>query len=345
MNAVVSALGLAEDDVRGVLEAASLAPSIHNSQPWRFVLRPDRIELRSDEGGRLRAADPGGRELRLSCGAALFNVRLALQGLGIRPLVTLVPGRTTPGALAVIRRGGSFTTTDETRALLRAVGRRRTNRHPFTDAAVPDGHRVQVVRAAELERSWLHVVDDRAELAVLRGLVRQANRRQLADPTVQAELAAWTGGRASPGHGVPRASAGFVPEPQDEWALRDFSSGAPVERPSGKDYEPSPLVVVLCSFYDGPLGELQAGQALQRVLLSATALGLSASFLSQVIEVDGTREGLRRALGGSLFPQTVLRLGFGSPVPRTPRLPVDDLVVPLPGVPASTGSRNPGGTR
>ncbi|MET1074651.1 MAG: nitroreductase [Umezawaea sp.] len=345
MNAVVSALGLAEDDVRGVLEAASLAPSIHNSQPWRFVLRPDRIELRFDEGARLPATDPDARALRLSCGAALFNAGLALRGLGIRPLVTLIPGRAMPGALAVIRHGGSSTTTDETRTLLRAVPSRRTNRHPFTDAEVPAGHRGWMVRAAQLERSWLHVVDDRADLVRLRDLVRQAHRRQLADPAVQAELAAWTGDRASPGHGVPRASAGFVPEPQDEWALRDFSPGDPVARPSGKDYEPTPFVVVLCSFYDGPLGELQAGQALQRVLLSAAALGLSASFLSQAVEVDGTREELRRELGGSLFPQTVLRLGFGSPVPRTPRLPVDDLVVPPPGVPASTGSRNPGGAR
>ena len=143
-------------------------------------------------------------------------------------------------------------------------------------------------------------------------------------------MAAWTGDRAEPGHGVPEISAGFAPAPQDEWALRDFSPGDPVERPSGKDYEPNPFIAVLCSFYDGPLGELQAGQALQRVLLSATSLGLSASFMSQAVEVKKIREDLRRGLGGTLFPQTVLRLGFGTPVPRTPRLPVDDLVVDPP---------------
>jgi hypothetical protein len=100
-----------------------------------------------------------------------------------------------------------------------------------------------------------------------------------------------------------------------------------VVRPPGKDYESDPFVVVLCSFYDGPPAELQAGQALQRVLLTATTLGLSASFMSQVVEVRRVREDLRRALGGSLFPQTVLRLGFGAPVPPTPRRPVEDLVL------------------
>lgn len=327
MNVVVPALGLAEDDVRGVLEAASLAPSLHNSQPWRFTLHPDRIELRFDPAKQLRATDPESRELRLSCGAALLNVRLALQGLGIRPLVSLLPGREAEGALAVVRRGGTFTATEESRSLLKAVESRRTNRHPFADSEVPVEHRQHLIRAAELERSWLHVVATHEEKARLRELIGRAHREQLADPGVRAELSDWTGDRADPGHGVPRGSAGPTPAPQDEWALRDFSPGTPVARPSGKDYEPDPFVVVLCSFYDGALAELQAGQALQRILLTATALGLSASFLSQAVEVRRIREDLRRSLGGSLFPQTVLRLGFGAPVPPTPRRPIEDLVL------------------
>ena len=327
MSAVVPTLGLAEDDVRGVLEAASLAPSVHNSQPWRFALHADRIELHFDPAKHLLATDPESRELRLSCGAALLNVRLALQGLGIRPLVTLLPGREAEGALAVVRRGGRFTTTEESRSLLKAVESRRTNRHPFFGSEVPATHQQQLLRAAEQERSWLHVVATREEKVRLRELIGRAHREQLADPLVQAELLDWTGNRAAAWHGVPPDSAGPTPAPQDEWALRDFSPGEPVDRPSGKDYEPDPFVVVLCSFYDGPSAELQAGQAMQRVLLTATTLGLSASFLSQVVEVRRVREDLRRSLGGSLFPQTVLRLGFGSPVPPTPRRPVEELVL------------------
>jgi hypothetical protein len=129
---------------------------------------------------------------------------------------------------------------------------RHENRRPFVDAPVPAAHRQITVRAAELERPWLHVVPDRSERAQLQRFV-------------------------------------------------------------GKDYESDPLVVVLCSFYDGRLAELQAGQAMQRVLLAATTLGLSASFLSQPVKVPGIRDELRRALGGSLVPQTMLRIGFGSP--------------------------------
>jgi nitroreductase len=327
MTAAPNALGLSTQETLSVLETAALAPSVHNSQPWRFRLLPDRIELHADPTRALPATDPESRELRLSCGAALFNLRLALQGLGIRPLVTLLPGAAAPGALATIRRGGRAGLTEEARALLQAVPVRHTNRHPFLDTPVPAAHGQAMVRAAELERSWLHVVSDRTERARLQDYVQRAHRLQKIDPAVRAELAAWTGSRSAAGLGVPAESAGPRPEPQDEWALRDFSPTELVERKPGKDYEPDPFVVVLCSFYGGQLAELQSGQAMQRVLLVATTLGLSASFMSQPIEVGTVREELRRTLGGSLEPQTLLRVGFGSTVPATPRRPVSDLLI------------------
>ncbi len=326
MIATTPALGLSREEVHSVLETASLAPSVHNSQPWRFLLRPDRIELHADPERALPATDPTGRELRLSCGAALLTLRLALRDKGIRPLVSLLPGADAPGALAVVRRGTAQAPDAEDLALLAAVRSRRTNRKPFADAAVPTTHRVLLERAADTERSWLHVVDDRAERAKLQRLVLRAQHEQAADDAVSAELRAWTEHRPD-GAGIALDSAGPRPESQDEWVLRDFAPGTAHERPPDKDYESDPLVVVLCSFYEGPLAELLAGQAMQRVLLTATTLGLSASFLSQPIEVPHVREELRRALGGTLAPQTLLRLGFGTPVPATPRRSVAELLM------------------
>ncbi|MGM1062363.1 Acg family FMN-binding oxidoreductase [Saccharothrix sp. Mg75] len=314
--------GLEPYEVEDVLRTASLAPSVHNTQPWRFRVGPDRVELHPDPGRALPATDPDGREQRLACGAALFNLRLGLRARGIRPLVTLLPGTEAPGALAVVRWGGHRDADTEVRELIAAVPRRRTNRTPFRDVPVPTAHRYALVRAAERERAWLHLVLDRGERARLQALVARAHRAQSEDPAVGAELAAWTGPRGS--DGVPPRSAGVRPAPQDEWALRDFRAA---ERPPGKDYEPDPLVAVLCSFHEGPLGEVQAGQALQRVLLTATSLGLSASFLSQVIEVRRTHTELRRSLGGSVVPQTLLRIGFGAHVPPSPRRDVTDLLL------------------
>ncbi|MEU4744555.1 nitroreductase [Actinosynnema sp. NPDC023658] len=322
MNRVDEVLGLAGAEVADVIATAALAPSVHNTQPWRFRLASDRIELHPDLDRHLPATDPENRELRLSCGAALFNTRLALRAHGVKPLVTLLPGSDAPGALATVRRGGSRELDEETRQLIRAVPVRRSNRKPFRDVPVPAGHRQALVRAAERERSWLHVVTDHEDRARLQRLVAKAHGVQAQDPRVRAELGAWTGTRVD--DGVPAASAGIRPAPQDEWALRDFHAA---ERLPGKDYESDPLVVVLCSFYDGPLAELQTGQALQRVLLTATTLGLSVSFMSQAIEVRSVREELRRSLGGGVVPQTVLRIGFGSPVPPTPRRAVTDFLL------------------
>ncbi|WP_189256046.1 Acg family FMN-binding oxidoreductase [Lentzea flava] len=324
MAELTAALGLTADQVEAALHAASLAPSVHNTQPWRFRVLDDRIELHADNERTLPATDPEDRELRLSCGAALFNLRVALQGFGIRPLVTLLPGKDAPGALATVRRGGTVRPDDEMRDLLRAVPARRTNRRPFFESGVDGRHRHALVRAAELERSWLHVVDTRQEVARMKEFVLRAHRIQQQDPGVLAELRSFTGHRPDATDGVPPASAGFRPEAQDEWMFRDFSADA---RPEGKDYESNPLVVVVCSFYDGPLGELQAGQAMQRVLLTATTIGLSASFMSQPVEVRTVREELRRALGGMLVPQAVLRVGYSTPVPATPRRPVTELLM------------------
>jgi len=195
---------------------------------------------------------------------------------------------------------------------------------PFLDAAVGDD---ATPPGGFPERRAVRpfvMTSGRVDRAQLKRFVQQAHQIQLGDPAVQAELAAFTGHRPGATDGVPPASAGVRPEMQDEWVFRDFHGP---QRHPGKDYESDPLVVVLCSFYDGPLGDLQAGQAMQRVLLTATTHGLSASFLSQPVEVRRVREELRRSLGGMLIPQTVLRLGFGAPVPPTPRRSVSELLL------------------
>lgn len=332
MSTVPPALGLSATEVEAILGAASLAPSVHNTQPWRFRVLPEQIELHADLERRLPATDPEDRELRLSCGAALLNLRLALQGYGIRPLVTLLPdgqkAAAGSGALAAVRYGGHVRQSPELNRLLEAIRTRRTNRRPFVDQPVPTTHATQLARAVESERAWLHVVADREERAGLRRLVVRAHREQMADPDFVAELTTWTGRDGGHRDGVPVTAGGYQPSPQDEWVLRDFTAGRGRTRVQGKDFEPDPLVVVLCSFSEDALAELQAGQALQRMLLTATTLGLSASFLSQPIEVPHLRTELRRTLSTTMSPQAVLRIGFGSPVPDTPRRPVADLLMP-----------------
>ena len=119
-----SAFGLPPEQVNTLLTAAGQAPSLHNSQPWRFRLHPRSIELHADLDRQLPATDPDGRELRLACGAALFNLRLALHALGIRPTVTIFPDTAQPALLATVRHGGHKPPTPHQLRLLRNLGLR-----------------------------------------------------------------------------------------------------------------------------------------------------------------------------------------------------------------------------
>ncbi|MFB9615938.1 Acg family FMN-binding oxidoreductase, partial [Kutzneria kofuensis] len=276
---------------------------------------------------RLPATDPGDKELRLACGAALTNLRIALEALGIRPLVTLLPRNAGPDALATVRHGGQVAPSYRIADLRRAIPSRHTNRKPFRDIPVMPAQLSQLVRAALTERSWLHPITDPAQRSRLHAMVTRAHQIQLSSVEFRAELEHWTGHGGERRDGVPARSAGPMPEPQDRWVLRDFSGGQARDRLPGKDFEREPLIAVVCSYYEGLLAELHAGQAMQRVLLTATTLGLSASFIAQPIEVPECRKQLRHLLGAGITPQTILRIGHGSPVAPTPRRPVAELLI------------------
>jgi nitroreductase len=324
---IPGAFGLPSSTIEALLATAGQAPSLHNSQPWQFHVTPRAIELHADPRRNLVVADPDGRELRIACGAALFNLQLALHNHGIRPIVTILPDQARPGLLAVVRHGGTKEPTPEQRDLLHAVALRRTNRHPFTDESV-DTPSLQALRRAALdEGAWLHVVLDPQQRSALRTIAARAHREQTADPAFGAELAAWTATAPERTDGVPASAAGTRPEPQDAWVLRDFTAGTGADRVLGKDFETEPVIAVLSSHLNGPSAEVRVGQALQRVLLTATVAGLATSFLSHVVEVPATREELRRLIRGTRPPQAVLRIGHGWPVPAPPHRRVEDLLM------------------
>ncbi len=323
-----AALGLTVAQTDQLLATAGRAPSLHNTQPWAFRVRPGVLELHTDPDRRLPVADPHDRELRIACGAALFTLRLALAGYGVRPLVTVLPDRARPGLIAEIRRGGRADATPEQRRLLQAVPRRHTDRSPFSDVVVTSPERHALRRAAIDEGAWLHLVTEPAERAAVQAMAVRAHRHQAADPAFQDELRRWTGTTPDRTDGVPAAAGGPQPAPQDRWVLRDFSAGSAPERVPGKDFENDPLIAVLTTHLTGPHADVRAGQALQRVLLTATAEGLGASFLSQIVEFERTRDELRRLVGAPHPPHVVLRIGRGWPTGATPRRPVADLLLP-----------------
>jgi hypothetical protein len=320
----VGALGLTAAQVESAVTTAARAPSLHNSQPWRFRIRPDVIEILADPARRLPVADPDGREMRIACGAALFNLQLALLDRGVRPLVSVLPDPDDPLVVAAVRHGGRRVISPDLRRLFEAVPRRRTNRRPFAAAEIGPPEQRALRRAATEEGAWLHVVTQPGQRAELGRLARTAHRRQTGDPAFVAELAAWTGHGDDRDDGVSVSAGGPSPAPNQTWVTRDFSGGTA----SGLAvYEPEPLIGVLSVHTDGPREDVRAGVALQRVLLTATVHGLAASFLSQLVELTDVREQVRRLISGTRPPRVVMRIGHGYPTASTPRRAAADLLV------------------
>jgi nitroreductase len=307
------------------VEAAVLAPSMHNSQPWRFRLGRDHVDVLVDAGRRLPLSDATGWASRVGCGAALFNLRLALAAEGTPAVVRVQPDPHDPELLARLTPDRPRPALPIEARLYRAIWRRHSNRAPFLDRPVPVAARSQLLAAARAENGWLDLLIGPAAVEVAAELVRVADQALRRDEAYQTELARWTRrDRATAADGVPTAAGGPTPQPYELLARRDF--GGP-ELAGHRDYEREPLLAVIGTTGDWPADQVQAGQVLQRVLLTATDLGLAASMFSQPIEVPGIRAQLGRALTRQAIPQMLLRFGYATSTPHSPRRPVSEVLV------------------
>ncbi|MCK9929855.1 nitroreductase family protein [Frankia sp. Mgl5] len=349
-----------------VVTTASLAPSIHNTQPWRWRLAAGRLTLRPDVERRLAVLDPDGRQLLVSCGAALLHARLAFRVLGFEPVVELLPEATGSGGLepvlsgdlvlASMGIGGRAAPTDSDRLLFSAAGARHTDRRPFEARPLAGDLVDRMRRAAESEGAWLMPLshsDQRLDAAVV---AARADWAEQADPAYRAELASWRRGQGPTADGVPTGVAStHHPERASDFPLRDFDTrGAPgIAAPRSEDPDggadadaglaptveqrpeelPSverPVVVVIGTDADQAEDRLRAGQALARVLLTVTAAGAAASPMGQPIDSDGYRSVIERMLSIAGHVQMILRVGY----PRrdavasvlTPRRPVGEIL-------------------
>jgi nitroreductase len=307
--------------------AARRAPSIFNSQPWRWRIAGDTAELRADRQRQLPVVDPDGRLLTLSCGAALHHARVALAGAGATAEVSRLPEPTDPDLMACVRFTGTGAAAPAAIRAQQAIALRRTDRRPFAEVAVPAEAIGELRVAAEREGAHLHVLrpGDPDDVVALAPAATRAAAVEFADPAYRAELDTWINRPDARGDGVPAATADshdMRPVP-----ARDFTPGAPVA--GGEPVDRHARYAILFTDDDTPLSWLRAGEALSATLLTATMLRLATSPISDVIEVPATRRVLRELLGGLGHPMIALRIGVPAdapPPPAAPRRPTDEII-------------------
>ena len=305
-----------EQTVRSALALASRAPSVHNSQPWLWRYDDRTVQLLIDPHRWLPVTDAIGRDMVVSCGAALHHLRVALAAAGIAASVRRMPDPMAPGLLATaVLRAQPASDTDLRAAAM--ITRRRTDRRRYGDGPVPVAFLEELAARAAAEGVVARPVDEAGGRAAVIEAMRTAGQEQLYTDSFTTETSLWTARLASD-DGIPAANLLIDPVGTGGGLARPFPSGTIVQEP-GHD---GATLMVLGTASDDSLSQLRAGEALSSMLLHATDLGLATCPLTQPLEVPSTYRTLRdELLGGRIAPQAILRVGWapGEPLPPTPR--------------------------
>jgi Nitroreductase family len=311
------------DEISTLTSYAVLAPSSHNTQPWYFRVANSAVYLYADRTRSLPVNDPDDRELTISCGCAAMNVRIAAAYLGLAAQIQVLPDLQDEDLLAVISFSECPDEVTRDAQLFEFIGKRRTYRKRFKEEDVDESIIHQLQEAAAAENASLQILSQdtgREQAAVLVG---EGDAIQWANPSWRRELAAWMHPRRKgDGLTVPWLAAPFA-----QAVVRTFDMGNGIGAKDGELAKQSPILAVLGTKRDDTADWISAGEALQRVLLTACKNGLQASYLNQPIQVSSLRPKLQQLLPADEFPQLLLRLGYPSEaLPATPRRNIREVI-------------------
>lgn len=324
------------ETLRGAIALATRAPSVHNTQPWRWLLGDSTVHLMADWTRQLPATDPDGRDLLISCGAALHHLRVALAALGWGGEIHRIPNPADPGHLAAIEPH-PYRPSEEDVALAAAIPMRRTDRRRFSSWPVPAGHLDLMIRRAARAGALLVPVTDAGYRHHLVRAINEAAIRQDADPAYASELALWTGRSPLAEEGVLAASAPRHPGYHGDTRMRTFPHGTLMSSTVDESEDDAGELLVLATPDDDPTSWLRAGEAASAALLTATDLELASCPLSQPLEIADTRAAIQDlVLDDAAVPHLILRVGWthtaAEPLTRSPRRALETVMGFLPGL-------------
>lgn len=313
----------ADPPMTELVRYAALAANGHNTQPWRFRIGPDRIDILPDFGRRTPIVDPDDHHLYVSLGCAAENLCLAAAATGRRPM-QVGPGE---GAALAFEFAPMPPTGD---ALFGAIPLRQSTRAAYDGRAVPPDELDLLAKAGTEAGVALVLVTDRPAIGRIRDLVASGNRTQMSDPAFMAELKQWLrfSGRSAmeAGDGLYSAASGnpVLPDAIGRLAFDLFIRPDGESETYARQIDSSPGLAAFLAESADPQHWIAVGRACQRFTLQATALGLKVAFVNQPVEVASLRGELASLVGmAGRRPDLLLRFGYGPTLPYSPRRPVE----------------------
>jgi nitroreductase len=313
--------------LKTLVRLACRAPSVHNSQPWRWVADDRVLRLFVDGDRRLWCTDGSSREAIISCGAALDHLRVAALAAGWHAAVERFPDPDDHDRLASIEFTPAQRVTSTQRDRANAILHRRTSRLAMQEPTYWSFFEPVLRSAFDDSRVTLDVLSDDAlpELVKASELSEALHRE---DASYQAELDWWTSPFALH-QGVPASALASDRERGRVGVAREFAVGGRPDQRAACAVDSS-KILVLSTEEDTPADALRCGEILSTVLLECTMAFLATCTLTHLIEVDESREIVRGLLDDGRRPQVLVRAGIASPMeavaPPTPRRPASDVL-------------------
>lgn len=301
--------------LREAVQLACRAPSVHNSQPWRWVWQGGVLHLFVDRHRTVPGTDPCDRDAIISCGAVLDHLRVATQAGGWRAEIKRFPNRNDPDELVSIEFSPVKHVTSAQRERADAILQRRTDRLPLQRPAYWDFFERTVYDTVDERRVKLHVLPDDArpqlvEAAALTEAIRSDDWLYLA------ELDWWTSPFAV-GEGIPPSALASDHEHCRVDVGREFPIRIHADRRPEVEADMS-KILVLSTPEDTAADWLRSGEALSNVLLECTIAGMATCPLTHLIEVQGSRDIVRGLIDQRGEPQVLIRVGIAPPMDHTP---------------------------
>ena len=315
-----------KEQISFLLGWAVLAPSSHNTQPWTFRITEEGVEIAADLSRRLGVADPANRELLISLGAAITNLRVAAAHFGFESSVLYEADAENP-VVALVSLRESCDSDPALRSLFASIAKRHTNRQPFVEREIEPQSLERLCDFVE-EIDSLHFVLPHDIQRAAR-LIEEGDKLLLANPSFRDELAEWmrpnTGsaqdGVCGDAFGMPGPLSALGP-----WLMRQFDAGSVRARYDRALAEKAAGLIVLTA-HDDRVSLVRAGEVLERLLLLLTALSIDYSFLNQPVQVPALRHSLWSMIRSTAPPQLLIRFGYApSAVRPMPRRPVEAVV-------------------